>query len=441
MDISSRMSEDFVKQSHDKTGIKTSTFYSKKNLELYHKVIKLRTGANSRTIQPVNKSAHDKPSQRPNKNKRKKLVMSHHDNRKKNNKAKVVASGLERLTNCKASDITDLQTGKRLLERMDSENSEQVKKCKKIKLDFNENLESKGKCLAEPRRDILACTEEKLETDTKELLASEITDENGVGGTKKNIGECEDDIFGTPLSSCQSDGNIKARVQNIAKSRSPPNINDNDLAIGQKESSTTQSTISKLEDDIFGSPISPCGNGRKTVENNKQLNILSNVNGSSTPEQHKLSTPTEAENDIFGTPYSSCESPKSPKQLPQSYKKSPTPHKKMGCLDAFILKERKQTSKVDEKLNDSAFHKPFKILGELPSQEYVSCSSTDTSPLLFSQSSTSSGCSSKTKSTSPESQSSITKYFTPLRKSSPTVMKNTNLLPGSDKGKRQMKGR
>jgi hypothetical protein len=108
----------------------------------------------------------------------------------------------------------------------------------------------------------------------------------------------------------------------------------------------------------------------------------------------------------------------------------------MGSLDAFVLTEKTRTSTVNEKLKDSDFHEPFRILGELSSQEDSYCSSTETSPLLFSQSSTSTGCSgsSKSKSNSPESQSSITKYFTPLRKSGP-------VSPSSDKGKRQLKGR
>ncbi|CAB4032635.1 N-acetyltransferase ESCO1 [Paramuricea clavata] len=117
----------------------------------------------------------------------------------------------------------------------------------------------------------------------------------------------------------------------------------------------------------------------------------------------------------------------------------------MGSLDAFVFVENTRTSKMNEKLKDSGFHEPFRILGELSSQEDLNCSSVDTSPLLTSQSSTSTGYSgsSKSKSISPESQSSIMKYFTPLRKSSSVViLKSNNVSPTFDKkGKRQMKGR
>ena len=459
-----RMSKEFFESSHDKTGIKTSTFYSKKKLEIFPKLIKLR--AKSRPIQAVNKSADDKPLQKPKKNRRKKFLMSHKDSGKKNCKTKTVASALERLTNCKASDITDLQKGKRPLQTFDREYSEQVKKNKKLKLDLNENVDSERICV--PERNI--CAKEKLETDTCKLHENEIIltlssgSENSIVETEKNNAEinnsvdtntkalainektdshdafeldCENDIFGGPLSSCQSDDRIKETVQNITKSNSSPNVNGNDLTTDQRTSSCT---VDKSKIDIFGSPISLCENGSKNVENDKQLNSSLNINNTppATGHRESPSATKDAENDIFGTLFSPCENAKSSRQ---SKKKTRTPRKKLGSLDSFILKERTRTSKSNEKLRESAFHEPFRILGELYSQEDSNCFSTETSPLLFSQSSTSSGCSSKTKSTSPESQSSITKYFTPLRKTgSGTVLKN-NVSPDSDKGKRLIKGR
>ena len=461
-----RMSKEFFESSHDKTGIKTSTFYSKKKLEIFPKLIKLQ--AKSRPIQAVKKCAHDKPFQKPKKNRRKKLPMSHKGGGKKNCKTKTTVSALERFTNCKARDITDLQTGKRPLQTIDREHSEQVTKNKKLKLDLNENIASERKCV--PERNI--CAKEKLETDTckpheNEIILTLSSDsENSMVETEKNDAEIsnldntntkalavnqktdshdafeldsENDIFGSPLSSCQSDESIKETVQNIAKSNSgsSPNVNGNDLTTDQRMSSCT---VDKSEIDIFGSPISLCENGSKNIENDKQLNSSLNIKNTSLGTVHceSPSATNEAENDIFGTLFLPCKNTSSSKQ---SKKKTKSPCKKMGSLDSFILKERTQMSKSNKKLRDSAFHEPFRILGELSSQEDSNCLSTETSPLLFSQSSTSSGCSSKTKSTSPESQSSITKYFTPLRKNdSGTVLKN-NVSPGSDKGKRLMKGR
>ena len=467
MEISFRMSKEFIESGHDKTGITTSTFYSKNKLEIFPKLIRLR--AKSRPIQAVNKSPHDKPLQKQKKNRRKKLPMSHKGSGKKNCKAKTTASALERLTNCKASDITDLQKGKRPLRTIDKEFSEGVKKNKKLKLDLNENIDSERICI--PKRDISA--KRKLETDTckpheNEIILTFSSDsESSIVGTEKNNAEintsvntntkalainqktdrhnafeldCENDIFGSPLSSCQSDDSIKETVQNIAKSNSSPNfnVNGNDLTTGQRASSCT---ADKSEINIFGSPVSFCGNGSKIVEHNKQLNSSFNKKSlsSNTDRTESPSGTKEAENDIFGTLFSPCVNAKS---STPSKKKTRTPRKKMGSLDSFILKEKTRTSKSNEKLRDSAFHEPFRILGELPSQKDSDCFSTETSPLLFSQGSTSSGCSSKTKSTSPESQSSITKYFTPLTKNgSGTVLKNNNVSPSSDKGKRLMKGR
>ena len=531
------MSEGVNEPSYDKTGIKTSTFYGQKKPKLFPKLIKSRTApinAKSRPNQTVNKSTktRNKHSQRAQKNKTKKLLMSKKDSGKKH-KTKPAVFGLERLANCGACDIKDLQKGKRPLGTMDSENNEQTRKCKKIKLDLNKNIESKEKYLSQ--KDLCTRIEELSSYSDKSrslnindnTLVTEASDEmiltissdseNSLEGTVKNNAEirssvnkntkvlttdqkadinvfdCENDIYGSLHSSCQSDNSVKETVENNGKSNTPPTINSSDLTRDQRESSITvnesendicgspisscqnsnslkgtvqsdtklnnlpsingngvttdpkelANTIKNSENNIFGTPISSCYSGNRTVQNNTLLNSLSNIkdeaatNSTATNSKEPPPATKESENDIFGTPYSPCESMKSSKQTKQSNKKSRTPRsKKMGSLDAFVLTEKTRTSRVNEKLKDSGFHEPFRILGELSSQEDSYCSSTETSPLLFSQSSTSTGCSgsSKSKSNSPESQSSITKYFTPLRKSGP-------VSPSSDKGKRQLKGR
>ncbi|CAB4030578.1 Hypothetical predicted protein, partial [Paramuricea clavata] len=446
------MSDGDIEPSHDKTGIKTSTFYNQKKLKIFPKLINPRTeltNAKGRPSQAINKSttACNKRTQKSQKNITKKSPMSNKGSGKKHKTNAVVS---ERLANCKAGDITDLQIGKRPLGKTDSEDSEQGREFKKLKLDLNKNFECEDKCPSQ--REL--CTKRELEneqgfgkqiTRTEEINSVNGSNDNGLAIDEREATETsmnyENDII--LIHSSDNESSLDTTLN------SSLNVNDKAFTTDQRKPSHA---TKESENDVFGSPLlfnSSQNSLKEPAQNNTDFNSSQNIKDKAftTNQREPFNTTNGLENDTFaGTLSSSCESVKILKQSTQSNKKlRRSPRKKLGSLDAFVFVENTRTSKMNEKLKDSGFHEPFRILGELSSQEDLNCSSVDTSPLLSSQSSTSTGYSgsSKSKSISPESQSSIMKYFTPLRKSSSVVvLKSNNVSPTSDKkGKRQMKGR
>jgi hypothetical protein len=446
--LSCRMSEG--DNEHDKTGIKTSTFYSQKKLKIFPKLIIPRTeptNAKGRPSQAINKSttACNKRAQKSQKNTTKKSPMSNKGSGKKH---KTVVS--ERLANCKAGNITDvdLQIGKRPLGKTDSEDSEQGREFKKLKLDLNKNFECElDKCSSQ--REL--CTKRELEneqgfgkqiTRTEELNSVNGSNDNGLAIDEREATETsmnyENDII--LIHSSDNESSLDTKLN------SSLNVNDKAFTTDQRK---PFHTTKESENDVFASPLlfnSSQNSLKEPVQNNTDFNSLQNIKDKAlNTDQREL--PFDTTNGLGNNiSASSSENVKILKQTTQNNKKlRRSPRKKMGSLDAFVFVENTRTSKMNEKLKDSGFHEPFRILGELSSQEDLNCSSVDTSPLLTSQSSTSTGYSgsSKSKSISPESQSSIMKYFTPLRKSSSVVvLKSNNVSPTSDKkGKRQMKGR
>lgn len=390
--LSFRMSEGFNgKPNHVNTGIKTSNFYNQKKLEIFSKLIKTRAdeiNAKSLSVQIIKKSTkpHNKLSKKE-KNQEKELLMSTKSIGLKH-KPKNVVSDFERLTNCKASEITDLYIRKRTVEKMDGKGNEQERRSKKIKLDLNKNILCREKC----------SSQRELFTKRQKVIGGE--DLNSV------------------------DSNL------------PVNVNDADSVTHEK--GVTDNSLLYKNDLIT---LSDEDSLEKTVQDNKHNVALT------TNQQDGTVFIEDSESDMFASSISCCLNENSELSKkngkcnsPNISSKTRTP--RTTSLDAFVIKEKTQTSSISEEVKDSGFHEPFRILGETSSQKDMNCSTTETSPLLFSQSSMSG--SSKSKSVSPASQSSITKYFTPVRKSNSiaTVLKNSNVSPSSDKkGKLQMKGR
>ena len=396
-----RMSEGIEKLCHVKTGIKTSTFYNQKKLEIFSKLIKTKAdqiNAKSLPVQVFKKSAKlcNKLITKEE-NHQKELLMSTKCNKLKR-KTKNVVSDFERLTSCKASDITDLQIGKRTLGNMDGKSNEQGKRFKKIKLDLNKNISCREKCSSQRK----LFTKVKLDKDKC------FEREKAFGGEDLNSVDCDISV----------------------------NVNDKDSVTIEKV--VTDNSLLYNNDLI---PLSDEDSLEETVQYSKHNMVLT------TNEQENTVFVEDSKNDVFASSVSCCLSENS--ELSQKNGRCNSPNinckirsPKTTVLDAFVIKEKTQTSNISETVKDSGFHEPFSILGESSSQEDMNCSSTETSPLLFTQSSMSG--SSKSKSVSPTSQSSITKYFTPVRKSNSvaTVLKNNNVSPSSDKkGKLQMKGR
>ena len=255
-----------------------------------------------------------------------------------------------------------------------------------------------NECLTNKRRELFHLNKE---TKTKLCNTSEVCKHS------------ENDIFGSPRPTCPRTYSLKGSPQRDRKSlcSSVGNVTEKELVDEVKET----------EDNIFGTPASASKFKSVEEKTSKNSGEILTVDSSLT---------------------SSFENKKVSRQEAQNNKR--TPRLRLGSIDAFVFVQKTPVSKADDRPKDSGFHEPFRILNETSSQESGVSSSTETSPLLFSQSSTSSSSSvsSKAKSNSPESQSSITKYFTPLRKGSSITTVLNNVSPSSDrKARRQTKGR
>ena len=405
------MSEGVEKLSHAEAGIKTSNFYNQTKLKAFSVLIKTRAdqfNAKSSPIQVIKQST--KPPgklSKKQKNCQKDSPMSAKGSGLKR-KTKDVVSDFERLTNCKASDITDLHIGKQTLGKMDGKAIEQGRKCKKIKLDLNKNFPCQETCLSQ----------RKLFTKVK-------PNERECFQRQKVNGSDDLNAVDNTVSLNMNDNNLVSHEKNLTENS---NLCKNDL-INLSDSEESLDETDQKRTELRGS----CCNNKTVLTSSRQENTV---------------FIEDSETDIFASPISCCLSDET--ELSQS---NGTSHdspiitrkaksQRNGSLDAFVIKEKTRTSSISEKVKDSGFHEPFTIVGEMSLQEDKNCSSRETSPLLFSQSSFSG--SARSESASPECQSSITKYFTPVGKSNSiaAVLKNNNVSPSSDKkGKWQRKGR
>ena len=405
------MSESVEKLSHADAGIKTSNFYNQTKLKAFSKLIKTRAdqfNSKSSPIQVIKQSTKPpgKLSEKQ-KNCQKDSPMSGKGSGLKH-KTKNVVSDFERLTNIKASDIIDLHVGKRTLRKVDGKDIEPERKCKKIKLDLNKNFPCKETCLSQ----------RKLFTKVKSNKEECFEKQKVNGGDDLNAAN--------NTVSLNMNGNTLVSHEKDLSENS--NLYKNDL-INLSDSEESLDKTDQNGTELHGS----CSNDKTVLSSSRQENTV---------------FIEDSETAIFASPISCCLSDET--ELSQS---NGTSHdspiitrkaksQRNASLDAFVIKEKTRTSNISEKLKDSGFHEPFTIVGEMSLQEDKNCSSRETSPLLFSQSGFSG--SARSESASPECQSSITKYFTPVGKSNSiaAVLKNNNVSPSSDKkGKWQRKGR
>lgn len=257
-------------------------------------------------------------------------------------------------------------------------------------------------------------------------------------------------IFGSSkLRSEQKIKNVEICEKNDGKSNSSENALERNFKLNQESESgifggltipscqTTRSkpscdcrTTKEQEDSIFASPLKfnsslNSSKGSRQSFSNLEDSQRTKVKVICTYETERPCITKEAEN---------------PAKLTVATDQKPkrTPRKKLSSLDAFVFVGSTQTSKPNKILKDSRFEEPFRILEEAtPPQKDASCSKTGSSALLLSKSIKPNGSSKRT-SISPESQSSITKYFAPLRKSTSVLSpKNKSVSPTVDKsGKR-----
>ena len=480
--------------SNGKTGIRTSTFYNQTKLNTFPKDVKTRS-LPLHPKEPLNQStdkgtkSRKKQAQKLKRKRTKKLPMFKNSSCEKEQKFTGLknVSDFEEHGDQESDGVADLRTGKRTLAEMGSEGMEQTSNCKKIRLDLNKNLEETEefsnqneffaateaeKQLGEQGGEIVSETETLNSVDENglcthsESMQSDNTTVNDGVKYRKIFDQCrernrykfdilsdladekqsEDEIFGNPssVSQCETGLTIDKRT-NLS--------GENDEVLGEE-----------LKNQVLDSPISITQSGSSLEQNgqndteskssqqtndntlNGDMNLVDSPSEDDFSDENKTNGITKkTENDKLGPQNSSCHSKNCCKTTSSVDRKRLVSRKKNGSLDAFVIVEKSRKSKTNDGLKDSGFHEPFRILGELSSQEGIDFSSAESSPLLFSSNNSSTGCSGllKSKSVSPESQSSITKYFTPLRKSGSSVSsKGSNLSPILDKkGRRIGRGR
>ncbi|XP_028412296.1 N-acetyltransferase ESCO2-like [Dendronephthya gigantea] len=491
------MSKIAVLSSNGETGIRTSTFYNQTKLNTFPNRIKTRPLL-LHSKDPPNQSTggstrRNKPAQILKGKKTNKLPMSKMSTCVKRQKCKrKTVSEFKELGNKESNGVTDLPTGKRTLAEMGGEGIGQTNCCKKIRLDLNKNIEEAGEdstqnqfCAETGVKNKLGGQGEEnlskieklnvvdgndLSTCSKSGQSDTITLEESQTGDKvkdkRIFDRCKEskcDILGDLVDEKLSDNEIFECASSVSQCQSDSTVEKGNNSSGEND----EVFRGESENGIFGSPISITQsensldeNGQNDTESkssqqtndnilNEEMKLFDSPSeddfGFKNDKNKMYRTAKKTENDILVSQSSSCQSIDSFKTNSSEGRKRQVIRKKNGSLDAFVIVEKSRKSTANERLKDSGFHEPFRILGELSSQETVGCSSVESSPLLFSSSSSSTGCSGslKSKSVSPESQSSITKYFTPLRKSGSSVsLKSSNMSPISDKkGRRNGKGR